>query len=317
MSTILVTGANGFVGGHLVPALLGAGHRVVALVRSERAAETVHSRLPLADRADVELRTGDVTRAATLHQVVEGVDAVVHLAAIPRDYSRGAELRLVNTEGTRSIIAAMDRSGVRRLIHMGAMGVADDPSLHYASSKARAEALVAQSGLDWTILKPSLQFGPGDGFFNIIAGLVRWSPGLVPVPGDGSSRFQPIHAGDVARVVVGSLADQTTVGATLELGGRRYWTYREITREVLRALGKRRAIVPMPVALIRLVAGGAELVHLPFPVATDQLRQLRLDNIGPLDVIQSRFGFDPRPMEGALGYLRFKPRDQLALAGGA
>ena len=290
---------------------------MVALVRSDHAGETVRSRLSAADLANLELRTGDVTRPATLAPAVGGVDAVVHLAAIPRDHNGGAELRLVNTEGTRAIVDAMRQAGVRRLVHMGALGVADDPSLHYASSKAKAEALVAESGLDWTILKPSLQFGPGDGFFNIIAGLVRWSPGVVPVPGDGSSRFQPIHSGDVARVVAASLADATTVGATLELGGRRYWTYREITREVLQAVGKRRAILPMPVALIRLVAGGAELVHLPFPVTTDQLRQLRLDNIGPLDLIPSRFGFDPRPMEGALGYLRFKPRDQLARAGNA
>ena len=70
----------------------------------------------------------------------------------------------------------------------------------------------------------------------------------------------------------------------------------------------------MPVVLIRLVAGTAELVHIPFPVATDQLRQLRLDNIGPLDLIPSRFGFDPRPMEGALGYLKQKQRDQIAAA---
>jgi NADH dehydrogenase len=317
VSTILVTGASGFVGGHLVPALLGAGHRVVALVRSKRAGDTVVTRLPPPDRANVELRPGDITRPVSLGAAVAGVDTVVHLAAIPRDFNRGADLRLVNTEGTRAVVAAMREGGVRRLIHMGAMGIADDPELHYASSKAKAEALVAQSDLDWTILKPSLQFGAGDGFFNIIAGLVRLSPGLVPVPGDGSSRFQPIHTGDVARVAVAALADPTTIGEAYELGGPRYWTYREITQEVMRALAKRRAILPMPVVLIRLVAGSAELVHLPFPVATDQLRQLRLDNIGPLDLIPTRFGFRPRPMEGALGYLRFKRRDQLQLAGGA
>ena len=75
-------------------------------------------------------------------------------------------------------------------------------------------------------------------------------------------------------------------------------------------MGKRRAILPMPVPLIRLVAGASEAIGLPFPVATDQLRQLKLDNIGPLGVIESRFGFEPRPMEGALGYLKLKSRDQ-------
>lgn len=311
MSTILVTGASGFVGGHTVPALLAAGHRVVALVRSPAAGETVLARLRAADRTSVELRTGDVTRPETLGPALAGVDAVVHLVALPRDFNGGADLRRVNTEGTGAVVAAMAETGVRRLVHMGALGVVDDPRLHYASSKARAEALVRASGLDWTILKPSLQFGPGDGFFNIIAGLVRLSPGVVPVPGDGMSRFQPIHVGDVATIIVRSLGDPGTVGQTFELGGPRYWTYREITQEVLNALGKRRAILPMPIPLIRLVAGTAELVHLPFAVATDQLRQLRLDNVGPLDLIPSRFGFEPRAMTGALGYLRLKPRDQL------
>jgi uncharacterized protein YbjT (DUF2867 family) len=317
VSTILVTGASGFVGGHVVPALLGAGHRVVALVRTDQAGATVVGRLPPADRASVELRIGDVTRPATLGPALAGVDAVVHLVAIPRDFRGGAELRLVNTEGTRAVVDATREAGIARLVHMGALGVADDPALHYASSKAKAEAIVAASSLDWTILKPSLQFGPGDGFFNVIAGLVRLSPGLVPVPGDGSARFQPIHVDDVARVIVSALADPTTIGGTFELGGPCYWTYREITREVLTALGARRVILPMPVPLIRLVAGAAELVHLPFPVATDQLRQLRLDNIGPLGLVAARFGFEPRPMEGALGYLRTKRRDQLPVVGAA
>ena len=311
MSTILVTGASGFVGSHLVPALLDAGHRVVALARTPAAGETVLGRLPAAHRPSLEVRIGDVTRPETLGPALTGVDAVVHLVAIPRDFNAGAEMRLINTEGTRAVVVAMQEAGVRRLVHMGAMGVVDDPNLHYASSKARAEALVQGSDLDWTILKPSLQFGEGDGFFNILAGLVRISPGIVPVPGNGSARFQPIHTGDVAAVTVRALADPTTIGQVFELGGPRYWTYREITREVLTALGKKRAILPMPVILIRLVAGTAELVHIPFPVATDQLRQLRLDNVGPLDLIPSRFGFQPRPMEGALGYLKVRQRDQV------
>jgi NADH dehydrogenase len=310
MSTILVTGASGFVGSHTVPALLAAGHRVVALVRDPASSETLMGRLDPIQRGAVETRTGDVTAPASLPTVLEGVDAVVHLVAVPRDFRNGADLRLVNTEGTRNVVTAMGAAGVRRLIHIGAMGVEDDPALHYASSKAKAEALVAAADLDWTILKPSLQFGAGDGFFNIIADLVRLSPGIVPVPGRGDSRFQPIHVGDVARAIVASLADPTTIGATADVGGPRYWTYREIMAEVLRALGKRRAILPMPVPLISLVARISEAIHLPFPVATDQLRQLRLDNIGALDAVPSRFGFTPRDMAGELGYLRQRQRDQ-------
>lgn len=311
MSTILVTGPSGFVGSYVVPALIEAGHRVVALVRSEAAGRLVLGRLAAEDRAAVELRTGDVTRFDTLGPVLAGVDAVVHLVAIPRDRDGGASLRLVNTEGTRNVVVGMREAGVRRLVHMGAMGVADDPALHYASSKAKAEALVRESGLDWTILKPSLQWGERDGFFNILAGLVRLSPGVVPVPGSGTSRFQPIAATDVARVTALALERPETIGQAYELGGPRWWTYREIAGEVLAGMGARRAIVPMPVPLISLVARSSEALRLPFPVASDQLRQLRLDNVAEdLDGVERAFGFRPLDMAGQLGYLRRKPREQ-------
>jgi NADH dehydrogenase len=311
MTTILLTGASGFVGSHVLPALLDAGHRIVALVRTPGAGGRVLGRLPADRRAAVVVRVGDVTRPETLAAALDGVEAIVHLVALPRDFDRGASLRLVNTEGTRTLLAVARDAGVRRFVHNGALGVADEPALHYASSKARAEALVADSDLDWTILKPSLLWGERDGFFNIVAGLVRYAPGIVPVPGRGTARFQPLWIGDLARIVVQSLAEpDRTVRRSFELGGPRYWTYREITREVMRAMGRPGIIVPMPVPLISLVAGAAEFVRLPFPVATDQLRQLPLDNIGPLDAVVREFGFDPADMAGRLGYLRRRRRDQ-------
>jgi uncharacterized protein YbjT (DUF2867 family) len=310
MSTVLVTGASGFVGGHLLPELLGAGHRVVALVRSAGSGTKVTGRLPPALAANVDLRIGDVDRPATLPAALAGVDAVVHLVAIPRDRSGGRQLLAVNLDGTRNLVAAMQASGVARLVHLGALGVEDREELHYAKSKARAERAVRESGLEWTILKPSLLFGPGDGFFNIVADLVRLSPGIVPVPGDGKSRFQPLHVGDLALCLRLSVERPATVGNAYELGGPRIWTYREITAEVCRAMGRRRVIVQMPLPLIRLVAGAAEAVHLPFPVATDQLRQLALDNVGPLDGVHAAFGFVPRKMEGELQYLRHRKAQQ-------
>lgn len=310
MSTILVTGASGFVGSHVVPALADAGHHVLALVRDDDGAAQVTRRLGPAQRSAVEIRRGDITRPESLPAALVGADAVVHLAAIPRDWDGGASLRLVNTEGTRNVLKAATDAGVRRFVHLGALGVLDDPSLHYASSKEKAMALVRESGLDWTILRPSLLFGPRDGFFNILAGLVRMSPGIVPITGSGRARFQPLAIGDLARVVVIALGDDRTVGREYDLGGPRVWTYREIVEEVLRGMGKRRLLVPMPVAVIRLVAGAAERVRLPFPVATDQLRQLRFDNMGPLDSVRAAFGFEPTPMEGGLTYLRRRPRDQ-------
>lgn len=311
MSTVLVTGASGFVGSYVVPELAAAGHRVVALVRSPAAAEAVRRRLPAAATANVEVRTGDVLDPATLGAALVGVDAVVHLVAIPRDWNGGRDLLRVNLGGTQNVISAMRQAGVRRLVHLGALGVEDREELHYAKSKARAEAAVRESGLEWTILRPSLLFGPRDGFFNIVADLVRVPAPVVPVPGNGKSRFQPIHVGDVALCVRLALERPETVGRSFDLGGPRYWTYREITEEVARALGKRRAIIPMPIPLIRLVAGTAEALRLRFfPVATDQLRQLALDNVGALDAVHGAFGFVPRKMEGELLYLRLPKKRQ-------
>jgi NADH dehydrogenase len=230
MSTILVTGASGFVGSHMVPALVDAGHHVLALVRDENGAALVKRRLAPAQREAVEARVGDVTKPDTLPAALAGADAVLHLVAVARDWDGGATLRLVNTEGTRNTLRAASDAGVRRFVHLGALGVVDDPDLHYGSSKVKGMALVRESGLDWTILSPSLLFGPRDGFFNILGDLVRMSPGIVPITGKGDARFQPLAITDLARAAVLALGDPATIGREFLLGGPRYWTYREIVR---------------------------------------------------------------------------------------
>jgi uncharacterized protein YbjT (DUF2867 family) len=310
-TTILVTGGNGFVGSHLVPALIDAGHDVRALVCTDATGATVRRRLTTAQRSRLTTHLGDVTRPETLRAAINGADAVLHLVALPRDWDGGASLRLVNTEGTRFVLKVATDAGIRRFVHLGAMGVTRDPTLHYANTKAAAIDLVQASGLDWTVLSPSVMYGPRDGFFNILADLVRLSPGVTPITGSGNARFQPFAVADLARAAVQAFDDDSTIRRELLLGGPRYWTYREIMEEVLRGMGKRRALVPMPVPLIRLVAASAEAGRLKFfPVATDQLRQLKLDNIGPLHAVREQLGWDPQPMEGNLTHLRRPVREQ-------
>ena len=306
MAKVLLTGASGFVGSHVLPALLDAGHQVVALCRSEKVGARVQARIERGvDR--LQVRVGDIKNVDSVAAAATGCDAIVHLVAIPRDWSGGRDLDRVNHLGTANVVAAAQRAGVRRFVHLGALGVEERAGLNYASSKARGERVVRESGLDYTIIKPSLIWGERDGFFNIVAALVRIPAPVVPVPGNGKSRFQPVWAGDVARAIVTVLADaKGSIGRSYELGGPRYWTYAEITREVARALNKRRLIIPMPVPLIGLVAGVWEAIRLPFPVATDQLRQLALDNIGALDAVERELGFVPVDMAGRLGYLQRK-----------
>jgi uncharacterized protein YbjT (DUF2867 family) len=309
MARIFLTGGSGFVGSHVLPALLAAGHDVVALARTPKAAATIAER-NATYAARLTTRIGDVTNPASLPAALVGCDAIVHLVAIPRDWNNGADLLRINTAGTEAMIAAASAAGITRFVHLGALGVQDREELHYAKSKARAERAVRESSLDWTIIKPSLIWGERDGFFNIVAALVKIPAPAVPVPGNGKSRFQPVWVGDVARAIVQALGDPKSARRSFELGGPRYWTYTEITQEVARALGKRRIVVPMPVPLIRLVAGVSEAVRLPFPVATDQLRQLALDNIGATDAVERELGFVPQDMGGRLGYLRRKISQQ-------
>jgi len=306
MARVFLTGATGFVGSHVLPALLGAGHSVTALVRSDARATALLARVA-ASPGKLETRIGHVNDRASLDAAMVGCDAVVHLVALPRDWNDGADLERVNAVGTATVVAAAEAAGITRFIHLGALGVQERPELHYASSKARGEGFVRASTLDWTILKPSLIWGERDGFFNIVAALVKIPAPAVPVPGDGKSRFQPIWVGDVARAIVQVLdAPKGSIKASFELGGPRYWTYAEITHEVARALGKRRIIIPMPVPLITLVARISEAIRFPFPVATDQLRQLALDNIGATDAVERELGFAPVDMGGRLGYLKRK-----------
>lgn len=306
MARVFLTGATGFVGSHVLPALLNSGHSVTALVRSEARATALLARVA-ASPGKLETRIGQVNDRASLDAAMVGCDAVVHLVALPRDWNDGADLERVNAVGTATVVAAAEAAGIKRFIHLGALGVQERPELHYASSKARGEGFVRASSLEWTILKPSLIWGERDGFFNIVAALVKIPAPAVPVPGNGKSRFQPVWVGDVARAIVQVLdTPKGSIKASFELGGPRYWTYTEITQEVARALGKRRIIIPMPVPLITLVARISEAIRLPFPVATDQLRQLALDNIGATDAVERELGFAPVDMGGRLGYLKRK-----------
>lgn len=307
---VLVTGASGFVGSHIVPELIRGGWQVRALVRDDAAAEHVLNRLMPAQRGLVQACIGDILEPASLAEAMTGADAVVHLVAIPRDRSGGREMERVNVDGTRNVLDAAKAAGVGRIVHLGGLGTVEDPRLRFATTKARGERLVRESGLGWTILKPSVLWGFGDGFFNQIAGLVRTSPIFLPIPGSGGSRFHPLAAADLARCVRLSLERPGTIGQAIEIGGPEIFSYREIVEEVMRGIGQRRIIVPMPVPLIRIVAGAAEAVRLPFPVSTDQLGQLRLDNVTSTDACMRAFGFEPRSMRGRLGYLKNSRRAQ-------
>ena len=290
---IAIVGATGFVGSHLVPHLVEAGHRVTAVSRTGRR---------LAGWTDaVDARAADVTTGNGLDEALAGADAVVHLVAIPRE-SKGRRFEEVNVGGTRHVVEAAQRAGIRRFVHLSVLGVVDDPKLRYLQSKARGEQIVRESPLDWVVLRPSLMFGEGDGFFNIVKTTLRyWSPGVVAIPGKGDTRFQPLSADDLAIAVERSLADTDRTGSVYELGGPAWLTYRQIVDEVMRVTGMRRLKLPIPIPLIDALTAVTDRILPVFPVTHDQIGSLQRQNYTDRDAFERAFGVKPRPLD--LGYL--------------
>ena len=290
---IAIVGATGFVGSHLVPHLVEAGHRVTAVSRTGRR---------LAGWTDaVDARAADVTTGNGLDEALAGADAVVHLVAIPRE-SKGRRFEEVNVGGTRHVVEAAQRAGIRRFVHLSVLGVVDDPKLRYLQSKARGEQIVRESPLDWVVLRPSLMFGEGDGFFNIVKTTLRyWSPGVVAIPGKGDTRFQPLSANDLAIAVERSLADTDRAGSVYELGGPAWLTYRQIVDEVMRVTGMRRLKLPIPIPLIDALTAVTDRILPVFPVTHDQIGSLQRQNYTDRDAFERAFGVKPRPLD--LGYL--------------
>ncbi len=286
---IAVIGATGFVGDAVTRRLASQGHRVVALSRQGG------RRSGWAER--VEARAADVTTGEGLLEALQGSDAVVHLVAIPRE-SRGRRFAEVNVRGTQRAVEAATAAGVRRLVHLSALGVVDDPKLDYLYSKWLGEQAVRGSDLDWVILRPSLLFGPGDGFFNLVrVTLTWWSPGLVAIPGRGDARFQPLSVEDLAIAVERCLVDADRSRTVYELGGPEYWSYREIVDEVMRVTGKRRLPVPMPIPLLSALTLLTDRLLPIFPVSHDQVSSLQRPNFTDLDAFERAFGFAPRPVD--------------------
>ena len=287
-----VVGASGFVGSHLVPHLVEHGHQVIAISRHGR-------RLP-GWGDEVEARAADVTRD-DIGAALAGADAAVHLVAIPRE-TGGRRFDEVNVHGTQRVVEAAERIGLKGLVHLSVMGVTDDPKLRYLFSKWRGEEAVRSSSLEWVVLRPSLMFGTGDGFFNLVKTTLRWwSPGIVAIPGDGGTVFQPLSVDDLAIAVERSLTDAGRDGSIYELGGPQWVTYREIVDAVMAATGMRRLKFGVPIPLISALTAVTDRILPIFPVSHDQIGSMSRPNFTDLDAFERAFGMKPRPMD--LSYL--------------
>jgi NADH dehydrogenase len=290
---ILVTGAAGFAGSRIVARLTQDGEPCRALVR-----DLARDKVRLPERG-VEVVQGNTTRPETLPPALHGVDTIIHAAFITADrkQSPGINYRQTNVVGTQNLLDAARTAGVRRIVELGGLGTKAARHGSYMETRYAANQHIRQSGLAWSILGPSIQFGPGSAFFKGLADLIRQAP-VVPMVGSGKRQFQPIWVEDVVTCLLKMARDpQKYDGQYIEVGGPAIYTYAQILDLLMNGIGKRKLKVPGPLPAVRIGAAimSATLANPPItPAAVDFFT---FDNMTALDAVPSHFGFAPRSLE--------------------
>ncbi len=270
---VTVFGGSGFIGRHLIGRLARQGWIVRVAVRRPSRAGFLK---PMGEVGQITPIRAPIQDQIAVESAVAGADAVINLVGVL--YERGAQtFDAVHALGAQAVATAAAAAGVTRLVQISALGADLQGPADYARSKGAGEAAVRTAFPSAVILRPSVVFGPEDGFFNRFAMIARISP-VLPLIGGGGTRFQPVYVGDVADAIAKSVTDPACAGRTYELGGPHIYTFKELMELLLRQIHRRRLLVPWPFALAELQAVLFELLPVP-PLTRDQVRMLRRDNV--------------------------------------
>ncbi|RMG56959.1 MAG: complex I NDUFA9 subunit family protein [Deltaproteobacteria bacterium] len=283
---VFVSGGTGFVGRHLVRRLLEDGHSPRLLVRKN----SLH-RIPPDVRDRVEVVEGDPYDLAALLEGISGCDAVINLIGIIRDFpKKGITFERVHFEATKNIADAAREKGVLRFLQMSALGVDWDELTEYFRSKWKADQYLIDHDFVYTIFRPSVIFGEGDGFTTTIEKLIRQSPVLI-IPGRGEYPLQPVSVRDVVRGFSRALTLEASQKRIYQVTGPETYTYREVVRMVASAMGKRKLALHLPLRLI--IPFVIVLERFPFfPLTYDQLYMLTKGSVGDNRAFREDFGGD-------------------------
>jgi NADH dehydrogenase len=292
---ILVTGANGYVGGYTLRQLKGSAHQVAALIRSDRSAAKVQS-------LGAKPIVGDVTDPASLKNAMQGVQTVVHLAAVNRDKGDVTMAR-VNAQGTINVVDAAKAAGVGHIITVVGLGADSKRPYPLAQTQGVGVEYLIKSGVPYTVLEASVIFGAGDEFLNTFAGLAKVPPVMV-VPGNGQSKFQPIAAQDVAACVVKSITMPEVVNKRLQICGSEVVTLEGIIDAILAEMKLSRIKLKMPVPFLKIAVGLMDALLPRPPVTPSLLAQLGVDNVATDNATERVFGVKPLKLKDGIGFVR-------------
>jgi NADH dehydrogenase len=274
---VTIFGGSGFLGSQIVRALAKRGARVRVAVRNPGRGY----RLPmLGDVGQIEIVQANVRDEASIARALDGAEACVNAVAVLHESGR-QRFTALHVDGARAVARTAADMGARRFIHISALGASADALSAYGRSKAAGEAAVRDQIAEATIVRPSVIFGPDDAFFNRFAAMAAMSPAL-PLIGGGATRFQPVFVGDVAAAVVAALADDAARGRTFELGGPSVYSFKELMQIMLKEIGRKRLLVPIPFPAANVLGLAGDVMAsagLAPPITSDQVASLRTDNI--------------------------------------
>jgi uncharacterized protein YbjT (DUF2867 family) len=295
---IFVTGATGFVGRALLPRLAEAGHQVRCLIRPSRKSP----RLPHGVPVQVSITTLDDERG--LRAALTGVDTIIHLAGAEWRGLAG-DLMAVDIAGTRQLLEAARSAGVGRFVYLSHLGADRASAYQVLKAKGIAEEFVRQAGVPFTVVRSAMLFGADDIFVNSMAAMIKLSPGIFLMPGDGRTSLQPLWVDDLATCLEWSLADDSYLDRTLEIGGPEFVTLAGMIDTVMEVLGVRRRVVPVRPAYLRGLAWFVEQLLPRSPLTTRWLDYLAISRTCELTSVTRYFGLKPvRFIPGNLAYLR-------------
>jgi NADH dehydrogenase len=281
---ILVVGGTGFIGHHLIKRLRKDDLPVRAVVRTPAEASAFKD-------LGVEVVSGDIADPQSLEAAAAGVERIVHLVGIIQE-APGVTFQGVHVDGTRNLLSAAKKAGVRHFFYQSALGTRANAKSRYHQTKWQAEELVRASGIPFSILRPSLIYGPGDLFTIRLSKMIKlWR--VLPVIGSGRSKIQPIFIEDEVECVRKIVTSDSYVNGIYEIGGPEQLTYEEVMREIAEAMGVKRPMVHMPLFFMKFVARVMEAVLKKPPITTDQLIVLQEDNVCGMRDIREAFGIEP------------------------
>ena len=293
---VLVTGGTGFLGKAVCRALISRGYlpRLLVRIGSER---TIPDDIRRASR----VTPGDITNRESVENAAQSTNAIVHLAGIIREIpGKDVTFDKVHVEGTRNAVHAAKLWRIPRFVHVSALGAAPGSPGRYFDSKGRAEEIVRQSGLAWTIFRPSGIFGPGDRFIGELGRALRKAP-VLPVPGDGEFLLQPVFVGDVVKGIVDCLARPDTETAAFDVGGPERFTFNELVDRIAAAAGVRVRKVRVPIPRMRRAARFFSRYE-KFPLPAEMLDVLLAWHTCDGVPYYSAFGLTPFPLSGYLAH---------------